>query len=309
MNSRLKERLCALYKYSGVLSAHETLRRWAGHSFLTVLVFHRVTDDIPEDGLTIGRERFRDLCRVLANRFRVVPLADIYRLVRGDTPLPPRTLALTFDDCYRDNLAAARVLAEHGLPATFFVPTGYVGTDHVFAWDRGLPRLPNLTWDDVGQMRRLGFEIGSHTVTHPDLGTVSGEQAIREFLESKAVLEDRLGERVRWLAYPFGGVNNFRADWLPLLKGAGYEGCVSAYGGLIYRGMESDVLPREPVPGFRSNLHLEVHLAGGLAWYHALKRRLGLSEGRQVSWEQAALPADGSKREVRDPALIEKGDS
>ena len=44
-------------------------------------------------------------------------------------------MAITFDDCYRDNLFAARVLAEHGLPATFFIPTKYVGTDQVFPWD------------------------------------------------------------------------------------------------------------------------------------------------------------------------------
>ena len=42
--------------------------------------------------------------------------------------LPRRAVAVTFDDCYRDYLAAARVLAEHGLPACFFIPTGYVGT-------------------------------------------------------------------------------------------------------------------------------------------------------------------------------------
>src|SRR5205085_12658230 len=142
--------------------------------------------------------RFRRICRLLRRDFRVVPLAEVHETLRSGRPAPPRTVAITFDDCYRDNLDAARVLAEHGLPATFFLPTAFVGTDHVFAWDRHLPRLPNLTWDDVAAMAALGFEIGSHTVSHPDMARVSQEQARHELCESRAVLEKRLGRRVRW---------------------------------------------------------------------------------------------------------------
>src|SRR5947209_14504021 len=107
--------------------------------------------------------------------------------------MPRRTVAITFDDSYQDNLAAAHTLAEHGLPATFFVPTGYVGTERVFDWDRGLPRMPNLTWDDVAQMHRLGFEIGSHTVSHPNLGAMSRQWAEVEVYESRRVLQALLG--------------------------------------------------------------------------------------------------------------------
>lgn len=290
MKTSLKTTLSGLYRYSGILAAQEMIYHWSGRSCLSILVLHRVTDEIPEDGLTIGCARFHDLCRTLAQRYRVVPLGEIYRLTRNGAALPPRTLAITFDDCYRDNLSAARVLAEHGLPATFFIPTSFVGTDHVFPWDSALKQMPNLSWEEVREMHQLGFEIGSHTVTHPDMGTVSGEQVCRELIESKAVLESRLGSRVRWFAYPFGGVNNFRADCVPLLQQAGYDAGFSAYGGFIYRGMDATILPRVPVPSFSSNLLLEVHLSGCLRWYYALKRHLGLSEKRLASWEQQFGP-------------------
>jgi hypothetical protein len=68
------------------------------------------------------------------------------------------------------------------------------------------------------------------------------------------------------------------------LREGGYAGCLSGYGGFIHPGMQTDVLPREPVPCFESNLHLEVHLSGCLEWYHSLKRRLGLTEVRQAPW-------------------------
>src|SRR5205807_9682080 len=132
---------CAAYGDSGLAGLREALARRAGRSLMAVLLFHRVTDAVPEDGLTVSVARFRRLCRRLARSFHVVGLAEVYETVRQGRPPPPRVVAVTFDDCYKDNLQAARVLAEHGLPATFFLPTGFVGTDHVFPWDRRLPPL------------------------------------------------------------------------------------------------------------------------------------------------------------------------
>ncbi len=276
MNILLKMALCALYKYSGLARAQEALARRVGRSSLAVLLFHRVTDAVPEDNLTVSVARFERLCRLLRHSFRVVPLEEIFRLARAGGPLPPRTVALTFDDCYRDNLFAARLLARHGLPAAFFIPTAYVGSDRGFPWDKGLAPLANLTWDDLREMVRLGFEIGSHTVTHADLGTLTAEQVRREMVESRAVLEEQLGRPVRWLAYPFGGVDNFRPEWLPLAAEAGYEGCLSGHGGLLDPGTGPFLLPRVPVPPFGNNLSLELYLRGCLRWFHSVKARLGL---------------------------------
>ena len=302
LKNQTKTGLLALYKYSGAAGAQELLARWRGKSFLTVLLFHRVTDVIPEDGLTVSTARFRRICRMLRRRFRVVPVGEIFRLVRSGQPLPPRTVAITFDDCYRDNLFAARVLAEHRLPACFFLPTGFVGTDRVFDWDRDLPRMANLTWDDVREMAAMGFEVGSHTVSHADLGAVSGEQARRELADSRAALEERLGRKVRWFAYPFGGRNNLRPAFVPLIAEAGYDGAFSGFGGFIHPGGDGLVLPREAVPYFPSVLNLEVHLAGCLDWVYALKRRVGLgvppehSPSPYVQWQEEEAKAANSAR-------------
>jgi len=63
--------------------------------------------------LTVGTAYFDKLCRHLRREFHVVTLQEIFRILRdGDDP-PPRTLAITFDDCYRDNLFAAQVLTKN----------------------------------------------------------------------------------------------------------------------------------------------------------------------------------------------------
>ncbi len=271
MRQLTKSALACLYKYSGAMHAQEIVARLTRPPFLTILIFHRVTDEIPPDGLTVSTVWFRRMCRLLQRNFRVVPLAEIFRLVRTKEPFPRHTVALTFDDCYRDNLFAARVLYEHGLPACFFIPTAFVGTDHVFDWDRDLRRMANLTWDDIREMASLGHEIGSHTETHADMAQVSIDQARNELVGSKKKLEQKLDQPVRWFAYPFGGREHFRIDRLPLLDEAGYEGTVSAYGGFIYPGVDYPILPREAPPYFRSLDHFELHLRGCLNWLYALR--------------------------------------
>jgi peptidoglycan/xylan/chitin deacetylase (PgdA/CDA1 family) len=279
--------LCGTYKWTGLMRAHEAVARLAGQQFMTILLFHRVTDAIPEDVLTVSTERFRRICRMLQQGFRVVPLGEVFRIFRSGEPMPGRTVAVTFDDSYADDLTAARILAEHGLPATFFVPTAFIGTDRVFDWDSTLPRLPNLSWEDLRSMIRLGHEIGSHTVTHANLGVVGAEQARVELFASRTILQEQLGVPVRWFAYPFGGPRHLLPEYVPLIREAGYEGAVSAYGGFVERrsGGNPDgmTLPREEVSSFHSIAHLEMFLAGCLHWLYALKGRRG--------W-QGAIPCD-----------------
>lgn len=258
------------YKVTGAMWVHERL---LAPRFLTILLFHRVTDQIPDDGLTVSVARFRRLCQRLKAGFRVVPLADVFAILRDGRPIPPRTVAITFDDCYRDNLQAAEILSQFGLPATFFLPTAFVGTDRVFEWDRGLPALGNLSWKQVCEIAALGHDIGSHSVTHADFGRVGPEQAWAELSDSRRELEDRLGRPCRHFAFPYGGPQHVRPEYVPLIERAGYEGAVSAHGGFVRPGTDPRVLPREAVPWFKSLDHLEMHLSGCLHWWYDLRGR------------------------------------
>jgi peptidoglycan/xylan/chitin deacetylase (PgdA/CDA1 family) len=276
MRSLTKSTFCAVYKYSGLMGAQERLAYWSGQRFMSVVLFHRVTDEIPVDGLTVSTTWFRGFCKLMRDRFHVVRLGELCRIqAAGETPRL-RTVAITFDDCYRDNLFAARVLAEHGLPATFFIPTKYVGTDHVFPWDVSLKRMANLNWDDIREMLSLGHAIESHTVSHPDLAAIDPAEVRNELADSKRTIEERLERPVRFLAYPFGGRNNFRPEYLPLAHSLGYEACFSAFGGFIEPSLRGQILPREAMPYFHSLEHLEMYLSRCFDWFYQLKRRAGL---------------------------------
>ena len=100
---------------------------------LTILIFHRVLpapDPIFPDEIDVAR--FDALMGLLSRTFRVLPLGAALRL-REDGRLPPRALAITFDDGYADNVTLALpVLQRYGVQATVFVATGFLDGGRMF---------------------------------------------------------------------------------------------------------------------------------------------------------------------------------
>src|SRR6266481_6419459 len=102
-----------------------------------ILTFHRVNDEQDPFLPAMRTSVFAARIAYIARHYRVLTVEDLVERARQGT-VPRNALALTFDDGYRDNLShAAPILAQHGLPATIFLATGYIGTpdmpwfDHV----------------------------------------------------------------------------------------------------------------------------------------------------------------------------------
>jgi peptidoglycan/xylan/chitin deacetylase (PgdA/CDA1 family) len=214
-----------------------------------IVAFHRVQETVdPEDGLTVGVDLFERHCRFFRDHFRVVPLREIVgKLERGEAL--NRELAITFDDGYRDNFEqAAPILERLSLPATFFVVTQWMGTDSVAWWDeaRGA-RHPWMTWGQVRELHRRGFDVGPHTRTHADLGTISGAQARDEILGARRDLESQLGARADLFAYPYGRADQISEANRDLVKAAGFRCCCSSVGGVNSTGRSPFDLQRVPI--------------------------------------------------------------
>ncbi len=80
-----------------------------------------------------------------------------------------------------------------------------------------------LTWDDVRDLHRRGFAIGSHTVEHPILTRLSREELDRELRRSKATIERELGTECPWIAFPNGEADDVSAEVIGRVKQAGYR--------------------------------------------------------------------------------------
>jgi peptidoglycan/xylan/chitin deacetylase (PgdA/CDA1 family) len=127
---------------------------------------------------------------------------------------PPwrRTMALTFDDAYRNNLEQAQpVLAAHDLPGTVFAPTDWVGREEPMSWpgiEEWSPgphagELLCLSWDGLGELAERGWEVGSHTRSHPHLPELGDAELADELAGSRELIRERLGG-CEALAYPYG---------------------------------------------------------------------------------------------------------
>ena len=113
-------------------------------------------------------------------------------------------VAISIDDGLADGAEnAAPALRGHGLPATLFVPTGYVGG--CARWLHGEDgERPMLSWAALADLARDGFEIGSHGRMHIAADINPPEMVRRDALASRIELEDRLGHEAQSFAYPFG---------------------------------------------------------------------------------------------------------
>ena len=232
----------------GALAFGAGLHRYLLREHAVVAVFHRVDNRYPDDPITLTTSRFVAACDFFARYFDVVPFGRLVsRLVEGK-PLGG-LLAITFDDGYRDNHAvAAPILKERGLPACFFITTDFMGSRTVPWWDREHQVTSEwMTWDQVRDLHRDGFEIGAHTRTHPDLAKLAGSSASEEIEGSKTILERELQAPVRLFAYPYGRQQQISEANRALVRSAGFACCASAYGGLVRMGDDPYALLRMPV--------------------------------------------------------------
>lgn len=217
-----------------------------------VVAFHRVTDAY-QDSLTCSPSEFETYCSFFRRHFTVMPLSEIVSRIESGAEVS-RSLAVTFDDGYRDNYElAAPILRRLGLPATFFVVSDFIDSDTVAPWDRELSPAPTwMTWTQVRRLRDDGFEIGAHTRTHVNLGEVTGALAEREIAGSRDVIAARLGAPVDLFAYPFGRTTNMTESNRELVRKAGFRCCASCFGGSNPRGSDAYRLQRVPISSWFS---------------------------------------------------------
>jgi peptidoglycan/xylan/chitin deacetylase (PgdA/CDA1 family) len=132
------------------------------------------------------------------------------QMIRGEAPA--KAMVVTFDDALgsvRDR--ALPILQDLGIPATVFVPTAYVDRPPPMAWPGtdqwvGGPHEGELTcmsWDDLRGLAAEGWEVASHSRTHPRLTEVDDGRLRGELVESREACAREIGT-CDVLAYPYG---------------------------------------------------------------------------------------------------------
>jgi peptidoglycan/xylan/chitin deacetylase (PgdA/CDA1 family) len=231
MKDAVKRALMKAYLASRFAPACDSLYARFGVGRLTVLAYHQIKDPA-NDHSTVSPAAFREQMQHVKQHYQVLPLSEAVT-VAGARGWSERVVAITFDDGYQDNATiAAPILRSLGLPACFFVATDMIGNRRPFPHDlfHGRRKQEHMTWQQLRALVRDGFDVGSHTCSHVDLGVISTLQAERELRDSRQRLELELNRPIRLFAFPYGHRRNMRPATIAAAC-RDYEVCCSAYGG------------------------------------------------------------------------------
>lgn len=174
-----------------------------------VLCYHAVSPDWPA-ALSITPEQLEEqVGHVLRGGYEPVTFSDA--VIRSGEP--GRRVAITFDDAFRSVGELAKpILDRAGAVASVFVPTAFPGSGRPLAWQGteqwlGGPHedeLGSLTWEELAGLAEAGWEVGSHTRSHPRLTRLDDDALREELSGSRHDCEERLGRECSSLAYPYG---------------------------------------------------------------------------------------------------------
>jgi peptidoglycan/xylan/chitin deacetylase (PgdA/CDA1 family) len=240
---------------------------------LLVLCYHGISDSWPADEAVTPAALEEHLEALLSRGYVGATLSQALTV-----PPAPRALVVSFDDAHRSVLeAAAPILAERGVPGTVFVPSAYATSGEPMGWqgyDGWLgteheEELRCMSWDELGGLAERGWEIGSHTRTHPRLSSLSDAEIESELRDSKSECEERLGEACRAFAYPY---SDYDPRAVEAVAAAGYALAVT--------------VPRRPAPPRPLEWPRVVVARGesaGQVLRRAWSRRLGPSAAARAS--------------------------
>lgn len=149
-----------------------------------------------------------------------------------------RVLAVTFDDAFTSVLELAQpILASLGLPGTVFAVTDFADTGGRLSWP-GISQwadgpfaveLEGMSWSQLRWLATQGWEVGSHTRSHPRLTELDDDALAGELRGSRESCEKSLGTTCRSVAYPYGDVD---ARVVRAAAGAGYHAAAALPGRL-----------------------------------------------------------------------------
>ena len=191
-------------------------RPWKGP--VPILMYHPIEEPVegsPYPDLFLTKRDFVDQIEWLAESgYEAVTLTEVLDSWFEGGTLPPKPVVLTFDDGYVSQYENAfPVMERRGWPGVL-----------------NLKALDSDIYDrQVEEMARAGWQIASHSVTHPDLPSLTESQLAGEMTESRRLLEEEFGVSVTDFCYPAGRYDD---RVIAAVRNAGYRSATSTEPGL-----------------------------------------------------------------------------
>jgi peptidoglycan/xylan/chitin deacetylase (PgdA/CDA1 family) len=171
---------------------------------IIILMYHRVNDDIDKE-LAVKENNFKwQMDYLFREKYKVISMDEAYFRARTNS-INQKYVVLTFDDGYEDFITAFPILEKYEFPAILYIVPNFIGSGKTYWWDNDIGESKLLNWD---QLKELGesklIDFGSHTLNHLDLNSISENELRDEILNSKEMLQNKLGRSIVHFSYPRG---------------------------------------------------------------------------------------------------------
>lgn len=226
-----------------------------------ILMYHSVSDS--DWFFAVLPAEFEKQMRYLKEKYNLVRLKDVADFIGGKIDLPAGSVAVTFDDGYKDFLInALPILKKYRIPATLFVCAGEVDRKEL----GNEYELLNL--GEIKNIAETGLvDIGSHGITHRKLTRISMPETENEIKNSRVIIKEKTGFAPDFFSYPKG---SFSSEITEKIKKAGYKGGVSALP--IWQEVSLWSMPRRQIDKTVSFFEFKLKLTKAAEWYYKLWR-------------------------------------
>jgi peptidoglycan/xylan/chitin deacetylase (PgdA/CDA1 family) len=260
------------------------LNRLRGRQRAVIVMYHSFT---PGGWAAIAPDTLRWHLELIRDGYEVVSLARLVAALANREPTD-HMAALTVDDGYEDFVTVAYpMLSELRLPATLFVPTGFIG-GHSDWYDRSRKPLRVASAELLRDVDRSLVTLGSHSHHHRLLVGAHAETLEAEMRRSKSDLEALVKAPVTLFAYPSGGRASYNAATIRALRAAGFAAAVTTCWETYSSRAELMSLPRISFDETDGPEDVRAKLAGDFDWVngrelaaHVMRSTLG--RGRSAS--------------------------
>ncbi|MGE0281235.1 MAG: polysaccharide deacetylase family protein [Rhizobiaceae bacterium] len=203
---------------------------------LRVLTYHRFAREA-RSPFSVSPEVLDRQMKWIAAGNMAAGLDAVADILAGNDPRRCRVV-ITIDDGDPTVISnAAPIFAKHGIPYAIYVVPGLLG------------RRRHMSAADLRELAAADVEIGSHTMTHRSLTSLSPRELVTELEASKKQIEDIVGKAVTSFAYPFGTMRDFDGPSAQALRMAGYRVAFTSQHGTIETDLDPMFLPRVKIEG------------------------------------------------------------
>jgi len=199
-------------------------------NFTSVLCFHSISN--MNDRYTINKNQFSKIIGKISKNSAFI---DVESALNNNCI--KSSVLITFDDGYKDIFDIVPLIQKYKIKPLLFVLTNPEKVNRS-ELDNNISLL-NIS--EIKKLLRLGFDIGCHTKTHPDLTMISKKQLEAEINDAKKELEQKLGISIKYFAYPKGKYND---EIVKIVKRAGYLAAFTVEPGCISDHLDKFRLPR-----------------------------------------------------------------